>query len=66
MELIPKIEDRAADGAYHLISARLADSEMENFVFTMIKQNGFKLEVTDIYNYTISWREAGYNDENTF
>jgi hypothetical protein len=66
MELIPKIEDRAADGAYHLISARLADSEMENFVFTMIKQNGFKLEVSDIYNYTISWKEAGYNDENSF
>lgn len=66
MELIPKIEDRAADGAYHLISPRLANVEMENFVFAMIKQNGFKLEDNDIYNYTISWKEVGYDDENAF
>lgn len=63
MELIPKIEDRAADGEYYLITARLADLEMEQFVFTMIKQNGFKLDDVDVYNYTISWKEAGYNDE---
>ena len=63
MELIPKIEDRAADGEYYLITARLADLEMEQFVFTMIKQNGFNLSDVDVYNYTISWREAEYNDE---
>lgn len=63
MELIPKIEDRAEDGEYYLITSRLANLEMENFVFAMIKQNGFKLDDVDIYNYTISWREAEHNDE---
>ena len=63
LELIPKIEDTADDGKYYLINARLANAEMENFVFAMIRQNGFKLDVTDIYNYTISWKEAEYNDE---
>ena len=63
LELIPKIEDTADDGKYFLISPRLANVEMENFVFAMIKQNGFKLEDNDIYNYTISWKEAEYNDE---
>ena len=67
MELMPKIEDRAEDGAYYLITPHLANTEMEQFVFTMIKKNGFKLEDNDIYNYTISWKEAAeYNDENPF
>ena len=63
LELIPKIEDTADDGKYYLISPHLANPEMENFLFAMIKQNGFKLEDNDIYNYTISWKEAEYNDE---
>ena len=63
LELIPKIEDRADDGEYYLMSPRLANLEMEQFVFAMIKQNGFNLSDVDVYNYTISWREAECNDE---
>ena len=62
-QLIPKIEDRAKDGDYYLITGRLAEFEMEQFVFAMIKENGFKLDDVDIYNYTISWKESDLDDE---
>ena len=58
MDLLHRIEDRADDGEYYLITGRLVNEEMEQFVFAMIKQNGFKLENINTCNYTISWREA--------
>lgn len=62
-QLIPRIEERAENGDYYLITGRLVEFEMEQFVFAMIKENGFKLDDVDVYNYTISWREEEYNDE---
>ena len=58
MDLLHRIEDRADDGEYYLITGRLANEEMEQFVFAMIKQNGFKLENINTCNYTISGREV--------
>ena len=58
-----KIEETAEDGKYSLVSPHMANPNVERFLFAMLKENGFKVTDTDIYNYTISWKESDLDDE---